>query len=50
MITLETLQTHLGHNLEIATYGLDGQPWNIGLECLTCSELLTDYEIKGDKE
>lgn len=37
---------HLGHELELVTYGLPGEaPVNVSLECLSCGEVLEDHEL-----
>jgi hypothetical protein len=38
------LMTHYGHSLEVANYG----NVNAAIECVTCSEVLLDYE-RGDQ-
>lgn len=38
--TFNELASHVGHDLECVIYG--GR--NVAIECLTCSEVLTDYE------
>jgi len=37
------LKNHVGHEIECVTYGK--KPWaNVALECVTCSEILLDYD------
>jgi len=37
------LAKHVGHNIHVTTYG-DGYPENIAVECLTCNEILVDFD------
>ncbi len=42
----ETLRVHLGHEIEVALYG----DQNVAIECLTCNEVLIDFEkFEGDE-
>lgn len=47
------LLRHVGHDVEIVTYGSNGSVWDVALECLTCGEVITDFdysEIRPDLE
>ncbi len=39
------LMTHLGHKIEIANYA----DQNVSIECVTCSDVLLDYEREGKR-
>ena len=36
---------HVGHRIEIATYGPKDAPVNLAIECVTCYEVLGDIDI-----
>lgn len=38
----EDLIRHFGHELECVTYG--EPPENVAIECITCGEVLVDYD------
>ena len=38
------LAAHLGHDLQVATYAEQ----NITLECITCYQVILDYELEND--
>jgi hypothetical protein len=38
------LMTHLGHKIEVANYANQ----NVSIECVTCSDVLLDYEKEGE--
>ena len=38
------LLEHNGHEIEISGYGFPDPPMNVALECMTCSEILLDYD------
>ncbi len=38
------LVEHRGHEIEVSAYGPPSGPTNVALECMTCSEVLLDYE------
>lgn len=42
----ETLRDHMGHNIEVALYG----DQNIAIECVTCNEVLIDFDSDPDEE
>ena len=48
----ETFNNHHGHELELAQYALheDGTPDNVGVECLTCNEVLVGVDYTPDEE
>lgn len=35
---------HVGHEVEIACYGDREAPQNVAVECITCNEVLVDYD------
>lgn len=41
--SFEDLCAHLGHEIEIATYG-QAEPENVAIECMTCGEVLLDFD------
>ena len=44
--TYEELMRHVGHEIETITYGnLD----NVAIECVTCYEVLMDYDIPEEE-
>ena len=36
-----SLKDHVGHRIEVVLYGKDA---NVSIECLTCGEVLLDYD------
>ena len=36
------LRQHIGHDIECAYYGGEGEPINIVIECMTCNQVLFD--------
>lgn len=38
------LLEHVGHEIEVATYGPSENVFNVAIECSTCGEVLMDYE------
>lgn len=45
------LLQHVGHDIEVVTYGLaDAPPVNVAVECVTCSTVLTDTDLGGGDE
>ena len=40
--SFEELMNHLGHDIEIVMYG--NPPINVAIECLTCNEVLIDFD------
>ena len=40
----EDLKKHIGHDIELAYYGELPEPDNIAIECLTCMEVLIDFD------
>lgn len=43
------LRSHVNHEIECVTYGDgDGGVANVALECVTCSEVLLDFDNPGD--
>lgn len=37
------LVEHVGHEVEVVTYGLDA-PVNVAIECVECSTVLLDFD------
>jgi hypothetical protein len=47
----ETLLEHVGHAVEIVTYGNSREHiYNVAIECTDCNEVLLDYENPKDSE
>ena len=46
MSEFDRVLSHLGHKLEVAVYG-DNE--NVAIECLTCMEVVVDYD-QGDND
>ena len=40
----EELLQHKGHNVTLSSYDKDGEVWNMAIECLTCMEVLLDFD------
>jgi len=38
------LKRHIGHEIICVTYGAKGDIRNVALECVTCSEVLLDFD------
>ena len=38
------LMNHVGHKIECATYGDEGDAVNVALECMNCHEVLLDFD------
>lgn len=47
MSNFDRVLSHLGHELEVAVYG-DNE--NVAIECLTCMEVVVDYNQGDDDE
>ena len=47
MSNFDRVLSHLGHELEVAVYG-DNE--NVAIECLTCMEVVVDYDQGDDDE
>jgi len=47
-INFRELAAHCGHELEIVLYG--SPPINVAIECMTCCEVLVDYEDDEGEE
>lgn len=41
----EQIKPHIGHDLEIATYGHEGEIWDVAIECMTCGMVLIDADL-----
>jgi len=39
-----SLKTHVGHKIECVTYGNPKTADNVAVECVTCHEVLLDYD------
>ena len=47
------LKAHVGHNIEIVTYGLtskEDDQVNVSIECLDCNEVLIDFDKNDERE
>lgn len=44
--SFETLRDHVGHKIKIALYG----DQNVAIECVTCNEVLVDFDRYEDEE
>ena len=43
--SFEDLRRHIGHKIECVCYGKKGEePQNVSVECVTCNEVLLDFE------
>lgn len=44
----EDLKKHVGHKIEVVHYGpeheYEGDPANVSIECVTCGEVLQDFD------
>lgn len=40
----DALLQHVGHDVEIVTYGLE-EPCNVSLECVTCGCVICDSDV-----
>lgn len=38
------LLTHVGHSIEVVTYGPPADPANVAVECETCGTVLLDFD------
>lgn len=47
MSNFDRVLSHLGHEIEVAAYG-DNE--NVAIECLTCMEVIVDYNQEDDYE
>lgn len=47
MSNFDRVLSHFGHELEVAVYG-DNE--NVAIECLTCMEVVVDYNQEDDDE
>ena len=47
MSNFDRVLSHLGHELEVAVYG-DNE--NVAIECLTCMEVVVDYNQEEEIE
>ena len=45
MILWDLLKAHMGHHVEIVSYGDPNDPEDVCLECTDCSEVLLDAGI-----
>jgi hypothetical protein len=39
---------HVGHEIEIATYGPADEVWNVAIECMTCGTVIVDEDTDED--
>lgn len=42
------LKRHVGHRIECVTYG--NPPVNVAVECVTCNEVLIDFDKEEDDD
>ncbi|MHA2063236.1 MAG: hypothetical protein ACXABY_02525 [Candidatus Thorarchaeota archaeon] len=40
----EDLTPHVGHEIEVATYGRPNEVFNVAIECMTCNTVLLDFD------
>ena len=45
----EKLIAHVGHNIEVVTYG-SGEPISVAIECVDCHEVLCEAEKYDETE
>lgn len=44
------LIAHAGHELKCVTYNHNGKPQNVSIECITCNEVLLDFDRLSEEE
>lgn len=44
------LRQHIGHNIEVVAYGDPDEPANVAIECITCNEVLMDYDAPEERQ
>lgn len=44
VVDKEALLDHYGHEIEIAVYGDEDNPYSVTIECMYCNEVLIDTE------
>ena len=42
------LVAHVGHKVQVATYGSPNQTVNVAVECIECFEVITDVDRYGN--
>ena len=42
------LSTHVGHDIEVVTYGDQDDPRNVAVECVTCGTVLFEIDAYPD--
>ena len=47
MSNFDKVLSHIGHDLEVVVYG-DNE--NVAIECLTCMEVVVDYNQEEDED
>lgn len=47
-IIFKKMLKHRGHKIECVTYGATDE--NCAIECVTCNEVIIDYELDGSGE
>jgi len=40
------LLNHVGHDIECVIYERAGEVWNVAIECVTCGEVLLDFDAE----
>lgn len=41
---------HKGHSIVVASYGQDGETYNVAMECEDCHEVLLDKDVDSSDE
>jgi hypothetical protein len=44
----ESLIQHVGHQIEVVTYG--NPPVNVAIECVDCNTVLLDFDVSDEEE
>ena len=44
----QSLRNHVGHPVEVVTYGQNDHVSNVAVECLDCNEVLLDFDNPDD--
>ncbi len=43
-IAFDTIRAHAGHEVQVVYYGESKDPFNVAIECVTCSTVLVDCD------
>lgn len=46
----DILLDHVGHEFECVIYGTQAEPHNVSLECITCNEVMIDFDRNSEDE